>query len=78
MNGEETGTMKGKPQPTHLYIDREGNWYAEGQKVIHQKIYRLFCDSLVLEDDGYHVRIDHMENPVIVEDAPFCVKNIFM
>jgi len=70
--------MQGKPEPVNIYIDRECTWYADGREVVNEKIHRLFCDSLVLEDDGYHVRIDYMENPVTVEDAPFCVKMVFM
>lgn len=67
-----------KPQPAHLLIDREGVWYADGAKVIHEKILKLFCDSLVRSGDGYKIVIDYMENPVIVEDAPVSVRSIFV
>jgi len=67
-----------KPEPVDLRIDREGRWFAGGREVIHEKIFRLFCDSLVLEEDGYHIRIDHMENPVAVEDAPISVRSVFV
>lgn len=67
-----------KPQPSHLYIDREGVWYAEGQKVTHEKIFKLFCDSLVRDNEGYKIVIDYMENPVIVEDAPVSVRSLFV
>lgn len=67
-----------KPEPAHLLIDREGVWYADGAKVIHEKILKLFCDSLVRDGDGYKIVIDYMQNPVIVEDAPVSIRSLFV
>ncbi len=67
-----------KPEPVDIRIDREGRWFANGREVINEKIYKLFCDSLVCEDGKYKIKIDYMENPVEVEDAPFSVRTVFV
>jgi hypothetical protein len=67
-----------KPPQPELRIDREGRWFADGQLVVHEKIYRLFCESLVCENECYLIRIGEEENPVIVEDAPFSVRRLFV
>lgn len=60
-----------------IFIDKNGVWFANGNKVIHKKIFRLFCDSLVYNDDsGYMLRIGDEECPVRVEDAPFIAHRI--
>jgi hypothetical protein len=67
-----------KPPPSDIRIDREGNWYANGQLVIHEKILKLFQKSLVREGDMYLIRIGVQSNPVMVEDVPFFVRGVFL
>ena len=67
-----------KPPPADLRIDREGRWFANGRPVIHEKILKLFRESLVRDGDRYFIRIGDEENPVIVEDKPFCVRRLFV
>lgn len=67
-----------KPEPVDIRIDMEGRWFADGREVLNEKIYKLFCDSLVRENGEYKIRIDYMENPVTVDDAPFSVRHIFV
>ena len=67
-----------KPLPADLRIDREGRWFADGRPVVHEKIFDLFCRSLVREEGGYLIRIGGQTNPVIVEDAPFLVRGLFV
>ncbi|MEW5946026.1 MAG: hypothetical protein AB1742_07500 [bacterium] len=60
-----------------IFIARDGAWFADGRRVVHEKIFRLFCDSLHPDGKGGHVlRIHDEECPVRVEDAPFLVKRI--
>ena len=67
-----------KPEPTHLRIDRDGAWFANGIPVTHEKILKLFRDSLVCENGACKIVIDQMENPVEVEDAPLSVRAAFL
>lgn len=67
-----------KPPQPKLHIDREGRWFADDRPVIHEKIHKLFCDSLVRDGEYYLIRIGDEENPVTVEDAPFSVRRLFI
>lgn len=67
-----------KPEPADLRIDRDGVWRADGVPIVHEKILKLFRDSLKLEDGRYKIVIDYMENPVEVEDAPLSVRGAFL
>ncbi|HOX27566.1 MAG TPA: DUF1285 domain-containing protein, partial [bacterium] len=67
-----------KPPPADIRIDRDCRWFANGRPVVHEKIFKLFCASLVREQDSYFIRIGEQENPVIVEDVPFRVKSLFV
>ncbi|HOO55985.1 MAG TPA: DUF1285 domain-containing protein [bacterium] len=70
--------MSGKPEPAEIIIDKNCNWTANGMQMVNEKIFKLFCESLVKEGDSYFIRIGNQENPVIVEDVPFCVKHVFL
>lgn len=57
-----------------IFIDARGDWHADGVKMVHKKILRLFRDSLESDDaGGYRIRIENEVCPVRVEDAPFVV-----
>lgn len=38
-----------------VYVDEEGDWYFEGNKIIHENILGLLFDSLRLRPDGTYV-----------------------
>ncbi len=67
-----------KPTPADLRIDRDGRWYANGLQVVHEKIFDLFCKSLIRENGTYFIRIGEQINPVIVEDVPFSVRGLYV
>ncbi|HOY63108.1 MAG TPA: DUF1285 domain-containing protein [bacterium] len=68
----------GRPSPPQISIDREGNWFADGNPVAHEKILRLFQESLAIEDGRHILRIGNETNPVAVEDAPFVARQFFV
>ncbi len=68
----------GRPSAPHIRIDRDGNWFADGNPVAHEKILRLFQQSLVFEDGRHLLRIGNEANPVAVDDAPFVARQFFV
>jgi uncharacterized protein len=61
-----------------LFIDKDGRWFQNGAEIIHQKIYRQFCEMLEkVPDGGYQVRLGREICAVEVEDAPFVVLTVF-
>lgn len=57
-----------------LIIDKDGRWYQNGAEIIHQGIYKLFCDLLEkTAEGGYLIRMGREICSVEVEDAPFVV-----
>lgn len=60
-----------------LFIDKDGQWYADGVHMIKKEIIKLFASHLKKDgDDKYHIDLQNQFYPVRVEDAPFFVQSI--
>lgn len=71
----------GQPEewPVNLYIDGNGDWFNNGIKVVHERIFRLFNESLRMDSHGaYYLKINEQTCPVKVEDTPYVVRGVFM
>jgi len=65
-------------ETVNLFIAKNGEWYNNGVKVIHEKIFELFCRSLRhAAGGGYCLEISGQTCPVEVEDTPFVVRGVF-
>lgn len=74
MPREENCMMPEMPQ---IRIHRDGSWTADGAPVRHEKIFRLFHESLQrLPDGSYEIHINDEKCPVEVEYMPFVVRRI--
>lgn len=61
-----------------LFIASSGEWFSDGQKVIHERIYKLFNLSLHKNGgQGYYIRIGEQTCPVRVENTPFVVRGAY-
>ena len=61
-----------------IRIDRNGDWFSNGEKMIHEGILELFRKSLRRDaDGGYYVEVGEQTCPVQVEHTPFIVRGIF-
>ena len=61
-----------------IVIARDGVWYSDGLRVIHQKIFTLFNENLHQAEDGsYYLEIRGQRCPVRVENTPFVVRTVF-
>ena len=62
-----------------ISIDKEGNWFYQGQQIINRQVYLLFSQNL--EQDGrgrYVLRIGEETCPIAVEDTPFVITDIYL
>jgi hypothetical protein len=60
-----------------IRIHRDGRWTADGAPVRHEKIFRLFHESLErLPGGSYRIVVNGQECPVEVEDLPFIVRRV--
>ncbi|MCH8551030.1 MAG: DUF1285 domain-containing protein [Natronospirillum sp.] len=70
--------------PTHLWqpgivgtvdirIDREGQWWHEGDPIRRAGLVRLLASVLICEDDTYWLKTPAEKMQIEVEDAPFVV-----
>ena len=61
-----------------LFIDKDGQWYADGLLMIKKEIVELFASHLKKDghDDKYHIDWQNQLYPVKVEDVPFFVQSI--
>lgn len=60
-----------------LFIDKEGQWYADGVLMIKKELIQLFASHL--KNDGqekYHIDWQNQLYPVRVEDVPFFVQTV--
>ena len=62
----------------YIYIDGRGDWWYEGNKIIHPEVLKLFKSSLESDPETGELRIDYKgrQAPVKVEKTPFFVQDI--
>lgn len=77
MKGEKTVySLPGADAPL-ISVDKEGNWFYQGQPIINRQIGLLFSQSLEQDSCGrYILRIGEETCPVDVEDTPFVVVDV--
>jgi hypothetical protein len=56
-----------------LRIDRDGEWFHEGEEVCHVGILASLRQGLQVDPAGHFLQIGSVRVPVEVEDAPFAV-----
>jgi len=56
-----------------LRIDRDGEWFHEGEEVCHEGILASLRQGLQVDAAGHFLQIGPVRVPVEVEDAPFAV-----
>ncbi len=56
-----------------LRIDRDGEWFHEGEEVCHEGILASLRQGLQVDAAGHFLQIGTVRVPVEVEDAPFAV-----
>jgi uncharacterized protein len=56
-----------------LRIDRDGDWFHEGEEVSHEGILASLRQGLQVDSAGHFLQIGSVRVPVEVEDAPFVV-----
>jgi hypothetical protein len=65
------------PNQKHIYhylIDRNGDWFCEGNPVLDRDLLKILSTSLFEKDGHYYIRCEGEVHPVEVEDAPLWVK----
>jgi len=63
--------IEGRPS---IVVDKEGNWFYNGQPIINRKIILYFYQILEhASGGGYQLRTEREICPVAVQDAPFVV-----
>ena len=61
-----------------ISIDKEGQWFYQGQQIVNRQVYLLFSQSLEQDRNGrYILRIGQETCPIAVEDTPFVVTDIY-
>ncbi|MCX8042994.1 MAG: DUF1285 domain-containing protein [Desulfobacterota bacterium] len=62
-----------------IRIDKDGMWYYNDLPIINKTIYLFFNQHLEpASDGGYQLRIRDETCPVIVEDTPFVVVDVWL
>ncbi len=60
-----------------IILDKDGNWFHNGQPFTNQKIIDLFNRSIHITEDGsYALHYDVYTYPIIVEDVPFFISGV--
>lgn len=60
-----------------LKLDREGNWFSDGEEITHPRTAKLFSRSVRRTPEGtYQVVVGEECCPVEVEDTPFMVRRV--
>ncbi|NLM21070.1 MAG: DUF1285 domain-containing protein [Peptococcaceae bacterium] len=68
--------MENLPAP-EIFIDKNGQWYADGVLMTRKDIVKLFASHLRKESDNqYYIVWQNQWYPVQVEDVPFFVQSV--
>ena len=61
-----------------IFIDGQGQWWYEGNKIVHPEVLALFKSSLTIDESTGELFIDYKgkQAPVKVEKTPFFIHNI--
>ncbi len=60
-----------------IFLDREGNWFSDGEEITHPRTVQLFSRSLRKCPDGkYELSIGKENCPVEIEDTPYQVRQV--
>ena len=62
----------------YITIDGQGQWWYEGNKIVHPKVLALFKSSLTVDESTGELFIDYKGKraPVKVEKTPFFIHDI--
>ncbi len=61
-----------------IRLDKDGNWFHNGQPFANKKIIDFFNQSINITADGMHViHYDRYTYPIVVEDAPIFVTGVW-
>lgn len=61
-----------------IRIDRDGNWYADGQIMERREIVNLFSTNLWRDETNqYYIKLAHQTFPIVVEDTPYIINEVF-
>jgi hypothetical protein len=61
-----------------IRLDKDGNWFHNGQPFTNKKIIEFFNRSINITADGTHViHYDRYTYPIVVEDAPVFVTGVW-
>ncbi len=60
-----------------IFLDKEGNWFHNGEPFLNEKIISFFSRSVNITEDGQYV-LHYGSNtyPIRVEDAPYFVSGV--
>lgn len=60
-----------------IILDKDGNWFHNGQPFSNKKIIDLFNRSIHITEDGtYALHYDVYTYPIIVEDTPYFISGV--
>lgn len=64
-------------QNSEIRFGRDGNWYADGERIANPRIAALFSRSVEpCSGGGYRLRVGDETAPIIVDDTPYVVVGV--
>lgn len=88
MNGKDTNTFPEIPEevralmeqdalPDNILLDKNGNWFHNGEPFINERIIRFFNGAVNRTADGtYVLHYDRYTWPITVEDVPVFITGV--
>lgn len=62
--------------PLNMHIDRNGNWFYQGEPMLREALIQLFSGILRLEQDGYYLVTPVEKYSITVEAQPFVSRRL--
>jgi len=76
MDAAQSNLSNLKEFSENLILNREGEWFHDGQLITHERTIALLFKSLYRNGKGYFLKGERVPIPVVVEGTPFFIEKM--
>jgi len=76
-NDDPRGPRPSRECSTGIFVDAEGDWYHDGNRILRENIIALFLESLSVSPSGkYQIQCNQERYELEAADTPFVVSRV--
>lgn len=76
-DAETPAATPAETNPPGIFVDAEGDWYHDGNRILRENIIALFLESLSMSPSGkYEIQCNQERYELEAADTPFVVSSV--